>query len=241
MARMPGELEHPAHVDLLDLTRSLLRSRLERCTLRTVEERLLGFEREGDLASALVPEAYLAYLRHGWSPMLPMALEHNRQDVISLYHLHARLLLRLSGGDPWMEGPDWLALGRHLFRTGRRADGWRALRNAAELADGPDSARAALLLARRLARHRRHAAAERLLSDVNRRLEREPRLAIARARLMEWSLGDLAGAREVVAGALTDLAPDSPYRTDLEWRLQRLESKLLRRAAQPRGLRQTRE
>ena len=233
MARMPGELEHPRHLDLLDLTRSLLRARLERCTLRVVEERLLGFEREGDLASALVPEAYLAYVRHGWSPMLPMALEHNRQDVISLYHLHARLLLRLSGRDPWMEGgSDWLALGRHLFRTGRRADGWRALRNAAELADGPDSARAALLLARRLTRRRRPAAAERLLSEVNSRLAREPRLAIARARLMEWSLGDLAGAREVVAAALEGLAPDSPYRTDLEWRLQRLESKLLRRLAE---------
>jgi uncharacterized protein len=228
MARMPGELEHPVHVDLLDLTRSLLRSRLERCTLRVVEERLLGFEREGDLASPLVPEAYLAYLRHGWSPMLPTALEHNRQDVVSLYHLHARLLLRLSGRDPWMEGSDWLALGRHLFRTGRRADGWRALRNAAELADGPDCARAALLLARRLARRHQHAAAERLLSDVDARLLREPRLAVARARLLEWSLGDLAGAREVVAGALAQLAADSPYRVDLEWRLQRLERKLAR-------------
>lgn len=231
MARMPGELEHPAHVDLLDLTRSLLRSRLERCTLRVVEERLLGFERDGDLASALVPEAYLAYLRHGWSPMLPLALEHNRQDVVSLYHLHARLLRRLSGGDPWMEGTDWLALGRHLFRTGRRADGWRALRNAAELADGPDSARAALLLARRLARRRRPAAAERLLADVDGRLLREPRLAVARARLLEWSLGDLAGAREVVAGALDHLAGDGPYRVDLEWRLQRLERKLAGQAS----------
>ena len=231
MARMPGELEHPVHVDLLDLTRSLLRSRLERCTLRVVEERLLGFEREGDLASALVPEAYLAYLRHGWSTMLPMALEHNRQDVVSLYHLHARLLLRLSGRDPWMEGPDWLALGRHLFRTGRRADGWRALRNAAELADGPDAARAALLLARRLARRRRHAAAERLLADLDARLLREPRLAVARARLLEWSLGDLATARGVVAGALAGLDPDSPYRVDLEWRLHRLETKLGRASA----------
>jgi hypothetical protein len=239
MARMPGELRHPAHVDLLDVTRALLRSRLERCTLRVVEERLLGFEREGDLASALVPEAYLAYLRHGWSPMLPMALEHNRQDVVSLYHLHARLLLRLSGRDPWMEGPDWLALGRHLFRIGRRADGWRALRNAAELADGPDSARAALLLARRLARRRRHRAAERLLAGLDGRLTGDPHLAVARARLLEWRLGDLATARTVVVDALAGLPPDSPYRTDLDWRLQRLERKLARRPVQ--GARQTSE
>jgi hypothetical protein len=239
MARMPGELEHAAHVDLLTLTRALLRSRLERCTLRVVEERLLGFEREDDLPSALVPEAYLAYVRHGWSPMLPMALEHNRQDVVSLYHLHARLLLRLSGRDPWMESPDWLALGRHLFRTGRRADGWRALRNAAELADGPESARAALLLARRLARRRRHRAAERLLSTVDARVIREPGLAVARARLLEWSLRDPAGARQVVVDALADLPPDSPYRVDLEWRLQRLERKLA--GGRGQGARQTTE
>jgi uncharacterized protein len=230
MARMPGELRHPEHVDLLNLTRSLLRSRLERCTLRVVEERLLGFEREDDLGSPLVPEAYLAYLRHGWSPMLPRALDHNRQDVISLYHLHARLLLRLSGRDPRMDGPDWLALGRHLFRTGRRADGWRALRNAAELADGPDSARAGLLLARRLARRGRPVAAERLLGGLDGRLGGEPRLAVARARLLEWSLGDLAAAGTLVVEALAGLAADSPYRTDLEWRLQRLDAKLRRRA-----------
>jgi len=235
MARMPGELAHPAHVDLLDLTRSLLRSRLERCTLRTVEERLLGFEREGDLPSGLVPEAYLAYLRHGWSQMLPLALEHNRQDVVSLYHLHARLLLRLSGDDPWMEGQDWLALGRHLFRTGRRADGWRALRRAVEMGDGPDSARAAVLLARRLARRRRHRAAELLLAGLDGPLAREPLLAIARARLLEWTLGDLMSAHQVVAESLAHLPADSPFRTDLAWRLQRLARKLSKAPSPPQG------
>jgi len=230
MARMPGELEHPVHVDLLRLTRALLKQRLVRCTLRLVEEHLLGFEREDDLASALVPQAYFAYLRQGWSPMLPMALEHNRQDVVSLYHLHARLLLRLSGREPLMEGTDWLALGRHLFRTGRRADGWRALRNAADMADGPEAALAALLLARRLARRGRARPAERVLAGLQERLPAEPRLAIARARLLEWSLGDPAGARRVVAGALAGLPDGSPFRTDLEWRLQRLEGKLGGRA-----------
>ncbi len=227
MARMPGELEHPAHVDLLTLTRSLLRQRLERCTLRLVEEHLLGFERERDLAGPLVPEAYLGYLRHGWSPMLPLALEHNRQDVLSLYYLHARLLLRLAGRDVLMEGPDWLALGRHLLRTGRRADGWRALRNAAELADGPGSALAALLLARRLARRGRQRAAERLLAALHERMPGEPRIAVARARLLEWSVGDVAAAHRVVSAAL-DLLPDgSPFQVDLRWRRQRLEAKLL--------------
>src|ERR1700730_10126323 len=114
MARMPGDLQHPAHTDLLTLTRALLRQSLESCILRVVGERLLGFESEGDLPGALVPEGYLRSLRLGWSPQLELALEHNRQDVVSLFYLHARLLLRLAGEDSWMESADWLGPGPPL-------------------------------------------------------------------------------------------------------------------------------
>jgi hypothetical protein len=135
MARMPGELTEGHHVDLLHLARSLLRPRLERCTLRAVEERLLGFEREDDIPSHLIPQAYFDYLRSGWSTTLEPTLEHNRQDVLSLQHLLHRLLHRLRGADPAMEAGDWHALGRHLLRRGRRSAGWRALRAAADLGD----------------------------------------------------------------------------------------------------------
>jgi hypothetical protein len=228
MARLPGELEHPCHLDLLTLTRSLLRQRLESCTLRMVEERLLGFEREEDLAGALVPEAYLGYLRSGWAPNLELALEHNRQDVLSLFHLHARLLLRLAGEDPRMESADWLALGRHLLRSGRRADGWRALRRAAEIADGPTSALAGVLLARGLQRQRLPLAADRLLAALQRRLPGELSLAVSRARLLEWSLRRPAAAHDVVLAALRAIPPDSPHLADLERRRARLELRLSR-------------
>jgi len=228
MARMPGDLRHPEHLDLLTLTRALLRQRLESCTLRVVEDRLLGFEREEDMPGAMVPGAYFAYLRQGWSPTLEAALEHNRQDVLSLYHLHARLLLRLAGEDPRMEAPDWLALGRHLLRAGRRADGWRALRRAAEIGEGPASGLAALLLARTLARRRRPAAAEALLAGLQLRLPAEPALASARARLLEWGLRDLAAALGVVELALAALPAGSLHRPDLERRRSRLRLKLHR-------------
>jgi hypothetical protein len=233
MARMPGELEHPCHLDLLTLTRALLRQRLESCTLRVVEERLLGFEREGDLPGALVPDAYLGYLRSGWAPNLEMALQHNRQDVLSLFHLHARLLLRLAGEEPRMEGADWLALGRHQLRAGRRADGWRALRRAAEVADGPASALAGVLLARGLQRRRLPAAAERLLAALQRRLPAETSLAVARARLLERSLHRPAAAHEVVSAALHSIPPGSPHLADLERRQARLELRLTRSRQRP--------
>ena len=234
MARMPGELEHPEHLDLLTLTRALLRQRLESCTLRTVEERLLGFEREDDLPGGLVPEVYLRYLRAGWTPGLEQALEHNRQDVLSLFYLHARLLLRLAGEDSRMDGADWLALGRHLLRSGRQADGWRALRRAVELADGPAAALAGVLLARRLQRRRLHLAAERLLAGLQRKLPEETSLAVSRARLLEWSLHQPAAAHAVVAAALERLPPGSEQQPGLERRLLRLESRL-QRARRPQA------
>jgi hypothetical protein len=229
MARMPGDLQHPAHTDLLTLTRALLRQRLESCALRVVEERLLGFEREGDLPGALVPEAYLRYLRLGWAPQLELALEHNRQDVVSLFYLHARLLLRLAGEDSRMESADWLALGRHLLRAGRRADGWRALRRAAELADGPPSALAGVLLARGLVRRGLHAAAECLLAELQHRLPDEICLAVLRARLLERSLHRPAAAHAVVSAALARLPVEGVHRIDLDRRLARLERRLSRR------------
>lgn len=226
MARMPGRLEHPEHVDLLTLTRSLLRQRLESCALRAVEERFLGFEREDDLPGAQVPQAYLGYLRWGWSPSLERALEHNRLDVLTLYHLHARLQLRLDGLEAWMDGADWLALARHLLRTGRRADGWGALRHSAEVADGPASALAGVLLARTLSRRGGHRSAARLLADMHARLPDQVPLAVARARLLEWKLHELAAARELVAAALTGLSLANPHRPELERRLARLDSRL---------------
>jgi hypothetical protein len=227
MARMPGDLEHPGHIDLLHLARALLRQRMESCSLRSVEVALLGFEREEDLPGSLVPDAYFAYLRNGASRFLEAALEHNRQDVVSLYYLHARLLQRLAGEDPWMEAGDWLALGRYLIRTGRRADGWRALRNAVAMGQPQGTAAAALLLARHLVRRRRHAAAERLLAQVQAALPAEPALVITRARLLEWRLRDHAGGLRVVEEAL-ESGVRGAARDDLERRRERLRRKLLR-------------
>jgi uncharacterized protein YprB with RNaseH-like and TPR domain len=184
MARMPGELAEGAHLDLLHLSRSLLRPRLESCTLRSVEERLLGFEREDDIPGHLIPQAYFDYLRTGWSSTLEPTLEHNRQDVLSLQHLLHRLLHRLRGADSSMGASDWHALGRHLLRRGRRSAAWRALRAAAELGDLD----AAFLVARRKAvvlewRLKQPEAAIRVVEAAIASVGREPDLEKRRLRL----------------------------------------------------------
>ena len=223
MARMPGELTGAPHVDLLTLVRALYRHRMESCTLRMVEERVLGYERDDPISSALVPDAYFHYLRHGAHDFLEAALEHNRLDVISLVHLHARLLLRLQGGETGMDAADWLALGRHRFRRGARADGWRALRNATSFASGDAAATAGLLLSKRLLRRGSITAADRLLGWLESSVTKDMRVSIARARLAEWRRRDPYQALSIVEAAQRRMPDQAP---DLEHRRTRLRRKL---------------
>ncbi|HEY0830472.1 MAG TPA: ribonuclease H-like domain-containing protein [Candidatus Dormibacteraeota bacterium] len=223
MARMPDELSTAPHVDLLTLVRALYRHRLETCTLRMVEERLLGYERDDPMPSALVPDAYFSYLRAGTLDVLEAALEHNRLDVISLVHLHSRLLARLRGDEAGMDAADWLALGRHRFRRGARADGWRALRNATSLAKGDASATAGLLISRRLLRRGSIAAADRLLDWLESYAAEDVRVSVARARLLEWRRRDPRQALSIVEAAQRRMPGQA---SDLEQRRERLRRKV---------------
>ncbi|KUG20682.1 hypothetical protein ASZ90_009572 [hydrocarbon metagenome] len=58
----------------------------------TLERGLFGIERSGDVPSQMVPEFYEAYLRSGNPGPLVPVVEHNRQDVITLARLFARLM-----------------------------------------------------------------------------------------------------------------------------------------------------
>ena len=231
MARMPGEFTHATHVDLLTLVRALFRHRLESCTLRFVEQRVLGYERDDPLPSALVPDAYFDFLRAGSLDLLEAALEHNRLDVISLVHLHSRLLRRLGGGDVDMNAEDWLALGRHRWRRGARADGWRALRNATAFAKGKAAATAGLLLTRRLVRRGSIAGADQLLGWLESSVTDDIRVSVARARLLEWRRRDPRGALSVVEAARRRM-PDEA--TGLDDRHARLLRKVQPRSVRPK-------
>jgi uncharacterized protein YprB with RNaseH-like and TPR domain len=234
MARMDGDLHHPQHVDLLTLVRALFRHRMEQCNLRTVEERLLGYEREDPVSGALAPDAYFDYLQRGHSPLLESVLEHNRLDVISLVHLHSLLMRRLDGADAAMDAADWLALGRHRFRRGARADGWRALRNAAGYASGDAAATAGLWISRRLVRVGSIGGADRLLTQMEERFTEDLRVALARARLLEWRRRDPRGALSVVEAALRRF-PEAA--AELEPRRARLAGKVLSRGRDGRDRR----
>ncbi|MDA8333436.1 MAG: ribonuclease H-like domain-containing protein [Peptococcaceae bacterium] len=85
-----GRIEHP-HYDLLYFSRKTWRGGMDNCRLTTLEEHLFGVTRVNDVPSELVPSFYKTYERTGnIGPLVPI-IEHNRQDLVTLARLFARL------------------------------------------------------------------------------------------------------------------------------------------------------
>lgn len=77
------------HIDLLHLTRRAYGHGWEDCRLQTAEQRLLGFIREDDFPSHLIPQAWTDFVRGGRVEPLYAIAEHNQRDVLSLAALLA--------------------------------------------------------------------------------------------------------------------------------------------------------
>ena len=111
-----AELEH---VDLLHATRRSFKHCWPDCRLQTVEQRLLGVRRVGDLPGCEAPRAWFDWVRHGRDEALAAVCAHNRQDLLSLAVLPAAL--ERGHEDPRSSGANVLAWARHA-RRGRRRD-----------------------------------------------------------------------------------------------------------------------
>ena len=85
------------HFDLLHFCRRAWRGELEGCSLRSIEQSILGISRETDLPGELVPEFYYEYLRTGNAGFLKPIVDHNRQDVESLVNVFSSLVEHWAG------------------------------------------------------------------------------------------------------------------------------------------------
>jgi uncharacterized protein len=84
LARQADPFADKAHIDLLHLTRRACGHGWDDCRLQTAEQRLLGFVREDDFPSHLIPQAWSEFVRGGGAEPLGSIAEHNRRDVLSL-------------------------------------------------------------------------------------------------------------------------------------------------------------
>ncbi len=87
--------EPPAHMDLLHAVRARFRGRWENCKLQTLEKRLCGRSRVGDIEGAEIPDAWHEFVHSGDAGRMAQVLEHNRLDLITMLEVL-----------PHLQGPD---------------------------------------------------------------------------------------------------------------------------------------
>jgi hypothetical protein len=115
-----------AHLDLLHPARALWKLRLGSVRLIELERRVLdaarlGWHREDDIASALIPQYYFDYLRGGSSKPLLGVTRHNQMDLRGLAALFGKINSLLASQEEERDGIDSLdlfGLSRFLERRG---------------------------------------------------------------------------------------------------------------------------
>jgi uncharacterized protein YprB with RNaseH-like and TPR domain len=116
-----------AHLDLLHPARALWKLRLGSVRLVELERHILdapklGWHREDDVASALIPQHYFDYLRGGPAEPLAGVVRHNQMDLRGLAALFARIDMLLAdekGRGPEVDSLDLFGLSRYLQRRGQ--------------------------------------------------------------------------------------------------------------------------
>lgn len=97
-------LPHPRparHVDLLPVARRVFKDSFENRRLTTLEQRVLGRYRIGDLPSREVPALFHRFLRSGEPAEVAPVIRHNEDDLVSMAGLAVTLgVLRATEVDP---------------------------------------------------------------------------------------------------------------------------------------------
>ena len=130
-----------AHLDLLHPARALWKLRLGSVRLIELERHVLdaprlGWHREDDIASSLIPQYYFDYLRGGSCEPLVGVVRHNQMDLRGLAALFARINTLLDSQAEDRSGVDSLdlfGLSRFFDRRGEAARAHAACTQALDL------------------------------------------------------------------------------------------------------------
>jgi len=210
-------------------------SRCADCSLVSLERRLLGVVRAGDVDGFEVPSRYFQFLRTGDERPLEAVLEHNRLDLLTLAALTARLLALAHGGaGAARDGREGVALGRIYARAGedRRArDAFeRGIELAASRDDGQsmvDGLRGLAGLLRRTRDYQRAAVCWRQLIELDEcpsAVAREAAEALAIHH--EHRVRDLEAAKQFALRSLKETERTPRWVAGVRYRVARIERKL---------------
>lgn len=202
--RFEPPFENRPHLDMLFPCRRIWKRHLNRFKLTDIEKQVIGYARTDDVPSHLIPSIFFDFLQNRDESALYPILHHNRDDILSLYHLtviSSNLLNRYAGNGG---NDDELALTLAEMRY-RRRDYEGALSMLAtikhEFAASQTSIHARKLKAMALKRQGRwqEACAE---YDSLLRINPTPAAAVESAKIYEHKLRDFKRALDRVNQAL---------------------------------------
>ena len=93
--RLPAPPRVP-NLDLLHVCRRVWGSFLPNCKLVTLEERVCGRRRRGDIPGSLIPAAYQNYVQTGETHEMAAAVKHNALDLAAMADLMIRMPVQTS-------------------------------------------------------------------------------------------------------------------------------------------------
>ena len=234
-----------AHLDLLHPARALWRMRLGSVRLVELERYVLdpaqlGWQRDEDIASSLIPQYYFDYLREGATAPILGVVRHNQLDVRGLAALFVKINALLSGegdAEPETASLDLFGLSRFLHRRGKaeraHATCAEAVARGLPAKHDAQARRDLALSARRQGEHARAAAIwQELLGSAEYGIEACERLAIHCerreknvARAIEYAELGLAKMRRKIFLERFVTAKLMGLETRLERKLERLRGK----------------
>lgn len=225
-----------SHLDLLHPARRIWKHRLASCSLTSLEQRVFGVQRAGDVPGYLIPQLYFDYLRDGDSHRLAPVFSHNREDIVTLSRLLETLLS--AEADPashLRHDEDRVGMGLALISSGAIEAGYRTLAQA--LAGGSLNSgvrrRAELELWRLMKRSGRMEDGVEMLKAMCREASRSSRLDtfpfVELAKYYEHVERNYGEAARIVEHAirLMDLHGQSAGRDELMHRMSRVRRKAL--------------
>jgi hypothetical protein len=205
------------------------------CSLVSLERRLLGVRRAGDVDGFEVPARYFRFVRTGDAGPLEAVLEHNRLDLLTLAALTVRLLALAHGGEgAARDAREAIALGRLYARAGEHQRARDAFERGVELAslrgDGQstvDALRGLAALLRRARDYQHAAACWRRLIDLDEcpsAVAREAAEALAIHH--EHRVRDLEAARQFALRSLKETERTPRWVAGVRYRMARIDRKL---------------
>ncbi len=230
-----------AHLDLLHPARALWKLRLGSVRLVELERHVLdaprlGWRRDDDVASALIPQLYFDYLRGGPAEPLAGVVRHNQMDLRGLAALFGKInaLLSEPGAAGETQSLDLFGLSRFLQRRGETDRAHSACSQALEIGlpseFRPKARRELALMAKRRGEHDRAAEIwQEIVADAHDGIYACEQLAIH----FERHAKNLSRAAEFAQLALAKLRRQRSVSRDpyLAARSTRLEQKFLHRIA----------